>query len=53
MNRRRKLCHACTAQAKENPTQSNTIVLKLKVECKRLPDGTVENDKVRGGCLAG
>lgn len=27
-------------------TERNTIVLKLKVECRRLADGTLENDKV-------
>lgn len=30
----------------ENATQTNTIVLKLKVECRRLPDGSLENDKI-------
>ncbi|GAB4819550.1 hypothetical protein N2152v2_006967 [Parachlorella kessleri] len=35
----------CTSK-EENATQTNTIVLKLKVECRRLPDGSVENDKV-------
>jgi DNA-directed RNA polymerase I and III subunit RPAC1 len=30
----------------EPASESNTIVLKLKVECKQLPDGTIENEKV-------
>lgn len=34
-------------QAKEDaPSEQNTIVLKLKVECRRLPNGAMENDKV-------
>ena len=34
-------------QAKEDaPSEHNTIVLKLKVECRRRPDGTVENASV-------
>jgi len=34
-------------KAKDAPaTDSNTIVLKLHVECRRLPDGTIENEKV-------
>ncbi|PRW20693.1 DNA-directed RNA polymerases I and III subunit RPAC1 [Chlorella sorokiniana] len=28
------------------PSEQNTIVLKLKVECRRLPNGALENDKV-------
>ncbi|KAL4514328.1 hypothetical protein Ndes2437A_g01045 [Nannochloris sp. 'desiccata'] len=30
----------------ETATERNTIVMKLKVECKKLPDGTIENEKV-------
>lgn len=34
-------------QAKEDaPSEQNTIVLKLKVECRRLPNSGMENDKV-------
>lgn len=34
-------------KAKEDaPSEQNTIVLKLKVECRRLPNGAMENDKV-------
>ncbi|KAL4433723.1 hypothetical protein ABPG75_000164 [Micractinium tetrahymenae] len=34
-------------KAKEDaPSEQNTIVLKLKVECRRLPSGAMENDKV-------
>lgn len=32
-------------------TADNTIVLKLKVECRRFPDGTIENEKVYSGQL--
>ena len=32
--------------ADEEATEQNTIVMKLNVECKRLPDGTIENEKV-------
>lgn len=30
----------------EAATERNTIVLKLNVECKKMPDGTIENEKV-------
>jgi hypothetical protein len=34
-------------QAKEDPpSEHNTIVLKLKIQCRRLPNGELENDKV-------
>lgn len=34
-------------KAKEDaPSEQNTIVLKLKVECRRLSNGAMENDKV-------
>ncbi|KAI3434531.1 hypothetical protein D9Q98_002604 [Chlorella vulgaris] len=36
-----------TYKSKEDaPSEQNTIVLKLKVECRRLPNGAMENDKV-------
>lgn len=35
------------AQSKEeSPSEHNTIVLKLKVECRRLPNGSMENECV-------
>jgi len=30
----------------EDPTEKNTIVLKLHVVCRRLPDGSIENERV-------
>ncbi|PSC68794.1 DNA-directed RNA polymerases I and III subunit RPAC1 [Micractinium conductrix] len=30
----------------ESPSEHNTIVLKLKVECRRLPNGSMENECV-------
>lgn len=33
------------------PCEKNTIVMKLKIECKRLPDGTIVNDKVHSDHL--
>lgn len=30
----------------EAATERNTIVMKLNVECRKLPDGTIENEKV-------
>lgn len=39
-------------QAKEDaPSEQNTIVLKLMVECRRLPSGALENDKVYSSSL--
>ncbi|KAI7838406.1 hypothetical protein COHA_007810 [Chlorella ohadii] len=39
-------------KAKEDtPSEQNTIVLKLKVECRRLPSGALENDKVYSSAL--
>jgi DNA-directed RNA polymerase I and III subunit RPAC1 len=35
----------------EAPSEGNTIVLKLKVECRKLPDGSLENDRVTSGML--
>ena len=35
----------------ESPSERNTVVLKLNVECRRLADGTVENEKVTSSML--
>lgn len=31
--------------AEEAPSEKNTLVFKLDVACRRLPDGSLENDK--------
>lgn len=45
-------CLLLLPQSKEDaPSEQNTVVLKLKVECRRLADGRMENDKVYSGQL--
>lgn len=35
----------------DDPNEKNTVILKLDVTCRRLPDGTMENEKVYSGQL--
>lgn len=37
--------------AEEAPSEKNTLVFKLDVACRRLPDGSLENDKVLSSAL--